>query len=1260
MNGNVGIGTDRPSEALTLGAGNNLGINLNAPTSLSFNTGAGSLGAGTYYYKVTALDAAGGETTSSSENSQAVGAGSSITVNWAAVSGASSYRIYRGTSSNGQNTYYSSTTNSYVDTGSAGTAGTVPAVNLAFANKFLGTGAASIQGTLTVPAITSPGSSALTLNGGSSTGNVEIAGGSASTGCTVTNSNGNLDCSGTITSNGAVIANYWQRNAGAIAPINTADDFLLGGSATASAKFGVLNMTGSGTPTATISGNLTLNSAGVIATTKMQDLSIGDANTGLVKIGNPNALANNIGYQYGATVSGTLHFDSVYGVDGAGLTNCTGSTQRLIWNSTTKRFACTNIANTIKTFTDTTSTTTVATAGTDYWNGSHANITPSAATNSVLVQISVLFSQTSGGSGNQYSFDIAYSTDGTDVVCTDSKLTASSITVVSGANGNHPVTTVNIVHAANSTSATSYTVCSATPSSTTGTVLRRDITLTEVTTSDLAEVYPTTEQSLLSGDILTSDSSMTNGVKKSTSANDSTLMGVVSTKPAQIIGGADLAAGSSAAVVALTGRVPVKITSLNGSVSVGDPITSSNLPGIGMRQTQPGTIVGRIIETPNVWDENTCLPADSVEEASNSFPYDDTGANSQSPCFAIPTQNVSNVPDTYTKSHVYLGKVMIKADKGFNIPDLLTNPESGLQISELSADQFSLIDSSNNVITNSQSFSNIKSANGTFGQLTTANIAASQIDLGEYNITADTATSSALIITNAVDQHLLELSSNGNLTVSGSLTTSGSAITQDYSSSDTTFEEGDVVAIDDVTVGSVKKSKTSYDQDIVGIYSTGTGISLSSPFQNSAANHVPVALSGNVPVKINTENGAIKKGDYLTSSSTPGYAMKATHSGQVIGKALEDFSCDKTEVVSPETPVCSGKILTFINISYANPNNSSSDATSSISTANINLASDLTIGNQNINGSLDLALTAISQNLTSVDNRLATVESAQASVSAEIAQVSTTIEANSDILSGLTQKVEDLFDNLSSTNDSIASAAATIAKLTSPDTLISTDSAVIADINYLSTSTIPEISRIGAISFGDTSINVDGTLRIQNGPLASSIELFGGAIVIEKNGDIKTLGNLAIGGNLNLEGALTTSATAGEDIKAKDVLYVSESGIVKKADSTTPDKLAVVGIAAADASVGQPVVVITGGKTNGFAGLEVGRRYYLGANAQLTTAAPPESLETLSLGIAFSETELIMQITPTLLLDTSTILPTDSTQSATPAPISDTSVSSGY
>ena len=73
---------------------------------------------------------------------------------------------------------------------------------------------------------------------------------------------GDLDVGGTIYLGGSqltpgALVNYWQRNNGTVAPANITDDLLLGGISTASAKFGFINV-GAGTPTATISSNLSL------------------------------------------------------------------------------------------------------------------------------------------------------------------------------------------------------------------------------------------------------------------------------------------------------------------------------------------------------------------------------------------------------------------------------------------------------------------------------------------------------------------------------------------------------------------------------------------------------------------------------------------------------------------------------------------------------------------------------------------------------------------------------------------------------------------------------------------------------------------------------------------------------------------------------------------------------------------------------------------------------------------------------------------
>lgn len=104
---------------------------LNAPTTA---TTGGTLAAGTYYYKITATNAVG-ETIGSNEVSQVTtGTTSTVGLTWAAITGATGYKIYRATTTGGQSTSPAlvasvGAVTSYTDTGTAVSAGAVPATN---------------------------------------------------------------------------------------------------------------------------------------------------------------------------------------------------------------------------------------------------------------------------------------------------------------------------------------------------------------------------------------------------------------------------------------------------------------------------------------------------------------------------------------------------------------------------------------------------------------------------------------------------------------------------------------------------------------------------------------------------------------------------------------------------------------------------------------------------------------------------------------------------------------------------------------------------------------------------------------------------------------------------------------------------------------------------------------------------------------------------------------------------------------------------
>jgi hypothetical protein len=110
-------------------------LSIPAPTtpSVSPSTTGGTLAAGTYFYKVTArTDVAGltGETTAAPEvSATTTGTTSSVGLSWPAVTGASGYRVYRGTSAGAETGYLVTATNSLTDTGASLTTATVPTTN---------------------------------------------------------------------------------------------------------------------------------------------------------------------------------------------------------------------------------------------------------------------------------------------------------------------------------------------------------------------------------------------------------------------------------------------------------------------------------------------------------------------------------------------------------------------------------------------------------------------------------------------------------------------------------------------------------------------------------------------------------------------------------------------------------------------------------------------------------------------------------------------------------------------------------------------------------------------------------------------------------------------------------------------------------------------------------------------------------------------------------------------------------------------------
>jgi hypothetical protein len=114
------------------------------------------------------------------------------------------------------------------------------------------------------------------------------------------------------------------------------------------------------------------------------------------------------------------------------------------------------------------------------------------------------------------------------------------------------------------------------------------------------------------------------------------------------------------------------------------------------------------------------------------------------------------------------------------------------------------------------------------------------------------------------------------------------------------LKAGLIVSIDPENPGRLVTSSTAYDRTVAGIISGAGGVKpgmLMGQAGTAADGKHPVALSGRVYCWMDADQGAIRPGDLLTTSSTPGHGMKVTDhaqaQGAIIGKAMSSLEKGK-------------------------------------------------------------------------------------------------------------------------------------------------------------------------------------------------------------------------------------------------------------------------------------------------------------------------------------------------------------------------------
>jgi hypothetical protein len=152
------------------------------------------------------------------------------------------------------------------------------------------------------------------------------------------------------------------------------------------------------------------------------------------------------------------------------------------------------------------------------------------------------------------------------------------------------------------------------------------------------------------------------------------------------------------------------------------------------------------------------------------------------------------------------------------------------------------------------------------------------------------------------------VANNGNVTVANNLSVNGNIAAKyqdvaEWVETPAPLEPGMVVIVDPKEPNRVLAAPKAYDTRVAGAVSRQPGLVLGEKSDSKAM----VAQSGRVKVKADARYGAIKIGDLLVTSPTPGHAMRSRpirvgsermhRPGTLLGKALEALPSGKGEIL---------------------------------------------------------------------------------------------------------------------------------------------------------------------------------------------------------------------------------------------------------------------------------------------------------------------------------------------------------------------------
>ncbi len=339
----------------------------------------------------------------------------------------------------------------------------------------------------------------------------------------------------------------------------------------------------------------------------------------------------------------------------------------------------------------------------------------------------------------------------------------------------------------------------------------------------------------------------------------------------------------------------------------------------------------------------------------------------------------------------------------------------------------------------------------------------------------------------------------------------------DYSG-DTAPQPGDVLSVGSNS-DTVQDSTIADDPTLIGVVSTN-------PYDvggNNDGHSVVLALTGRVPVKVSLQNGPIQAGDPLTSSSTPGVAMKATSAGDIIGTALESY--DGTE--------SSNEIDVQLHVGYDDPSNGTSIQ-----------------GDQTVNGNVTVTGSSSIQGDQTVSQDLAVA--GDTTLQGDLG-----VAGNLNVTGSSTLSTLLVSGNLTTDGDLSVAGSASINNLNVQSATIATNLSILgtttaANLNVSGTANVQNLTITGITSIGG-DIQLTGQVNTRQATVktftASSVINAGEAVVLDNTpgneGDVTTT---TTADDPRVIGVAVTSAAA-----AGDPIQVAINGWVQVNVDTTPD-----------------------------------------------------------------------------------------------------------